>query len=167
MPDVVLERRLEMKIAALVVACAALAAAPAFAQKECSKAEMATAEKAVERVVNYSGLQKAWKDYGHCDTGAVEEVFTDAILRLMVAWKDVDTIAQDMRDPAYKKFIHKHLASPEAKDDRQSIYSRAKASCPLTQGQFCEELIEVVKAPAKGAKDDLLAPLPTIPAPKK
>ena len=155
-----------MKIAALVIACAAALALPAHAQKECSKADMAAAEKAVERVVNYSGLNKAWKDYGHCDTGPVEEVFTDAILRLMVEWKNVDTIAQDMRDPNYKKFIHKHLSSPAAKDDRQSIFSRAKASCPVTQGQFCEELIEVVKAPPKG-KDDLLAPLPTIPAPKK
>ena len=155
-----------MKIAHLAFACAAAVALPAHAQKECSKADMAAAEKAVERVVNYSGLNKAWKDYGHCDTGVVEEVFTDAILRLMVAWKDVDTIAQDMRDPGYKKFIHKHISSPAAKDDRQSIFSRAKASCPVTQGQFCEELIEVVKAPPK-TKDDLLAPLPTIPAPKK
>ena len=155
-----------MKIAALAFACAAALALPAYAQKECTKADMAAAEKAVERVVNYSGLNKAWKDYGHCDTGPVEEVFTDAILRLMVEWKNVDIIAHDMRDAGYKKFIYKHLSSPAAKDDRQSIFSRAKASCPVTQGQFCEELIEVVKAPPK-AKDDLLAPLPTIPAPKK
>jgi hypothetical protein len=159
-----------MKIARLAFAAsvAAALALPAHAQKECSKADMAAAEKAVERVVNYSGLNKAWKDYGHCDTGAVDEVFTDAILRLMVEWKNVDIIAQDMRDPGYKAFIHKHLSSPAAKDDRQSIFSRAKASCPVTQGRFCEELIEVVKAPPKAsAKDDLLAPLPTIPAPKK
>jgi hypothetical protein len=35
----------------------------------------------------------------------------------------------------------------------------------MTQGPFCAELIEVVKG--QGKKDDLLAPLPTIPAPKK
>ena len=156
-----------MKIAHLAFACAAAFALPAHAQKECSKADAAAAEKAVDRVVNYQGLNKAFKDYRHCNSGVVEEIFTDAILRLMVAWKDVDTIAQDMqRDPEYKKFIHGHLSSPAAKDDRQSIYSRARASCPMTQGQFCEELIEVVKAPPK-AKDDLLAPLPTIPAPRK
>ena len=156
-----------MKIASLAIACAALAAVPAMAQKDCSKADAAAAEKAVDRVVNYPGLLKAWRDYGHCDTGPVADTFTDAILRLMVEWKDVDTIAQDMgRDANYKKFIHAHLQSPAAKDDRQSIFSRAKASCPLTQGAFCAELIEVVKnQPAK--KDDLFAPLPTIPAPKK
>ena len=156
-----------MKIGPVVLACAALAAAPALAQTPCTKADAAAAEKAVDRVVNYPGLLKAYRDYGHCNEGAVADVFTDAILRLMVEWKDVDTIAQDMgRDPAYKKFIHGHLQSPAAKDDRGSVHSRAKMSCPMTQGRFCEELSEVVKSP--GASADPLAPLPTTPpAPKK
>lgn len=162
---------MNMRIAPLVLACAALAAAPAFARKECSRADAAAAEKAVDRVVNYSGLLKAWKDYAHCDSGPVTDLFTDAILRLMVEWKDVDTIAQDMQANAeYKKFVHRHLRSDMAREDRPSIYSRAKASCPLTQGAFCSELIEVVKSPPAAAKDDLFAPLPTITpsgAPKK
>ena len=153
-------------VALVALALALGASAPALAQKECSKSEAAAAEKAVDRVVNYPGLLKAWRDYGHCSQGPVGELFTEAILRLMVEWKDVDTVAQDMgREPNYKKFVFGHLGNA-AKEDRQSIYSRAKASCPLTQGAFCAELIEVVKnQPAKA--DDLLAPLPTIPAPKK
>jgi hypothetical protein len=150
------------KIASLWIACAAFAAVPALAQKECGPA----AEKAVDRVVNYPLLYKAYKDYGHCTQGPVQDYFTDAILRLMVEWKDVDTVSADVqRDPEYRKFIHRHLQSPLAKEDRESIYSRAKSSCPLTQGPFCAELIEVVKAQPK--KDDLLAPLPTIPGPGK
>jgi hypothetical protein len=149
-------------IAALWIAAGALAPAPASAQpKDC-----AAAEKAVDRVVNYPGLYRAFKDFGHCDKAPVQDVFTDAILRLMVEWKDVDTVAADVqRDAEYKKFIHRHLQSPLAKDDRDAIFSRAKSSCPMTQGPFCAEVIEVVKGQPK--KDDLLAPLPTIPAPKK
>ena len=156
-----------MKFASLLLACAALAAAPVHAQKECSRADSAAAEKAIDRVVTYSSLLKAWRDYRHCDKDAVEEGFTDAILRLMVEWKNVETLALDVRDEEYKKFIHRHLRSPAAKDDRPAIYSRARQSCPLTQGAFCAELIEVVKPEPK---TDLLAPLPTIPAapaPKK
>ena len=149
------------KIASLCIAVAAFVAVPAMAQKDCGPAE-----KAVDRVVNYPGLYKAFKEYGHCDKGPVEDVFTDAILRLMVEWKDVDTVAADVqRDAEYKKFLHRHLLTPAAKEDRDSIYSRAKSSCPMTQGPFCAELIEVVKGQPK--KDDLLAPLPTIPAPRK
>jgi hypothetical protein len=158
-----------MKIARVVLACAALAAAPAFAQKECSKADSAAAEKAVDRVVNPSGLYKAFKDYGHCDKPPVEDVFTDAILRLLVEWKDADTVATDaQRDAGYKQFLHKHLKSPVVgKEDREAIFSRAKSNCPMTQGPFCAEVMEVVKGGS--AKEDLLAPLPTIPpsAPKK
>jgi hypothetical protein len=148
------------------LACLVLAALPAMAQKDCGKADAAAADKAADKIVNAENLKKTWSDYGHCDTGTVQDTFTDAILRLMVAWKekDVERLAQDMQDPGYKKFIHKHLLSPEAKDDRQSIYSRAKASCPMTQGQFCADLMEVVKD-SKGG-DGLLAPLPTLaPAP--
>jgi hypothetical protein len=137
---------------------------PALAQKECTKADAAAAEKAAERIVTAETLKKAWTDYGHCDAGVARENFTDAILRLMVAWKekDVERFAWDMQDAAYKQFIHKHLSSPEAKEDRQSIYSRAKASCPLTQGPFCAELIDVVKE----ARAAPLAPIPaSAPAP--
>jgi hypothetical protein len=155
-----------MKIACVVIACAALAAVPALAQKECSKADSAAAEKAVDRVVNPRGLYKAFKDYGHCDKPPVEDVFTDAVLRLLVEWKDADALATDVqRDAGFKEFIYKHVKSPVAKDDREAIFSRAKSNCPMTQGAFCAELMEVAKA--GGKKDDLLAPLPTMPPPKK
>jgi len=155
-----------MRITTLWITCAALAAVPALAQKECSKADASTAEKSIDRVTSYPGLYKAWKDYGHCDKPPVDETFTDAILRLMVQWKDVDTLAQDVqRDAEYKAFLYKHLRSPAAKEDRESLVSRAKSSCPITQGPFCAELLEVVKGGAP--KDDMLAPLPTVSAPKK
>jgi hypothetical protein len=159
-----------MKTMRMLMACVAMAAVPAAAQKECTRADAAAAEKAIDKVVNYATLGKAWKDYRHCDTGSVGESFTDAILRIMVEWKNVDTIVQDMQaDPEYKKFIHKHLLSPAAKDDRGSVYSRAKSNCPLTQGAFCAELMDVLKE-TRADKADLLAPIPVAnptPAPPK
>ena len=138
-----------MKTIRGLLACAVIAVLPAHAQKVCTKAESAAAEKAVDKVVTYANLKQAWKDYGHCDTGTVEEIFTDAVLRLMVEWKNVDTIAYDVQhDPDYKKFIHHHLVIA-AKEDRTSVYSRAKGSCPLTQGAFCDELVEVLKSAPK------------------
>ena len=135
-----------MKIAGTLLIAALCVAWPAAAQKECAKAEAAAAEKVTERVVNYGQLSRAYKEYRHCDTGTVEENFTDAILRLLVEWKNVDTIAGDMQaDPEYKKFIHKHLSSPAAKDDRESVYSRAQNSCPPIQDEFCKELMAVAR----------------------
>lgn len=150
-----------MKLARIALAAALAAALPAAAQKECTRAEAAAAEKAAERIVNYGQLFRAWKEYGHCDRGAAEELFTDAILRLLVEWKNVDTVAGDVQsDPEYKRFIHKHLRSPMAKEDRPSIHSRARHSCPPIQDEFCKELIEVVKdsAPAPAAPPPKAAP---------
>ena len=140
-----------MKILRIVACCALAAALPVQAQKACSKAEAANAEKAIDRVVNWSGLQKAYEDYRHCDTDAVNDLFTDALLRLMVQWKNVDAVSSAVaKDGEYKNWIHKRLLSPAAKDDRESVYSRAKASCPDKQEAFCAELAAVVKGGKPG-----------------
>ena len=136
-----------MKIVQAVLCCALAAAMPALAQKACSKADAANAEKAIDRVVNWQGLHRAYQDYGHCDTEAVNDVFTDALLRLMVEWKNVDAVASAMaKDAGYKKWVHARLQSPAAKDDRDSVYSRTRKDCPGSQAAFCAELGDVVKS---------------------
>ena len=135
-----------MKIMRAVLYCAVAAVTSAQAQKNCSQADIIAAEKAIERILTWGNLQKAWHDYGHCDKGNVEDVFTDALMRLMVGWKQVDAIAAAMaKDADYKAWVHKHLLSPAAKDDREDLYALAKKSCPAKQEAFCAELAEVVK----------------------
>lgn len=124
----------------------ALAACGALAQdKPCGKAEAAAAEKNVDMVMHWAQLQKAWRDYRHCDAGQVAENFTDAVLRLAVEWKNVDALGEAMKDPQFKAFVVKHLKKPAAQPDHDAIYSRAKASCPAQHAAMCEELAEVVK----------------------
>lgn len=130
----------------------AFAAVAGHAQdKVCSKADAAAAEKNVDMVVGWAQLHRAWRDYRHCDTGAVSEIFTDAILRLAVEWKNVDALGEAMQDPNFKAFVVKHLKSPAAQADHESIYSRTKASCPPSQAALCAELADVVKRPVKAA----------------
>jgi hypothetical protein len=154
-----------VKLTRVLICCAVFAAAPAFAQKACSSADSAAAEKAIDKIVNWPGLYKAYADYRHCDTAKVEESFTDAILRLMVGWKQVDQIAANVaKDAEYKAWLQKHLQSPSAKDDVEDVYSRAKASCPSNQKDFCTELAEMVKpgkgvAPVKPREELDLSPL--------
>src|SRR5690348_4641095 len=61
------------------VLLAVMLAAGAFAahgqDKACSKADAAAAEKAIDRVVTWPQMQKAWQDYRHCDTGNVDDQF--------------------------------------------------------------------------------------------
>lgn len=117
--------------------------------KPCGKADMARAEKAAERINTWAQLQKAWQDYRQCDSGNVSELYTEAFIRLLVEWKDVDAIAGSMKDAGFKAFMEKHLKDPAAKDDLESIYSRAKSSCPAKHEAFCTELADFTKAAAK------------------
>ena len=130
-------------IAALAVFTACNVAAQS---KDCSPADAAKAEKAVDRVVNFDQLYKAWQDYGHCDKGPVEDVFTEALLRCIVEWKNVEKLAGPMeKDKPYRDFVHRHLGSPAAKGDLNNIYSRAKMTCPKGLDAFCTDITMTVK----------------------
>ena len=131
-----------MKTIQWVVAVLALSAAGALAQdKACSKADAAAAEKALDGVVNWQLMSKAWKQFRHCDSGEGEALFTDAFMRLAVEWKHVDELASlSGADPEFKAFVKRHVTNPKFKDDAQSVYSRAKMSCPADQAAFCAEL---------------------------
>jgi hypothetical protein len=133
--------RIVLTGAVLLVAGAAIAA-----DKPCTKADAAAAEKSIDRVSTWPQLHKAWQDYRHCDKNSIEELYTDALLRLMVDWKNVEALAGTMeKDAQYKEFVYAHLRSPAAKDDLDAVYSRAKASCPKGQEAFCAELAEAAK----------------------
>jgi hypothetical protein len=134
-------------------------AAPAFAQeKACSPAESSAAEKAADRIVNWDQLYKTWQQYRHCDKGPVQEVFTEALLRCIVEWKHVEGLSGPMeKDKDYRDFVYKHLSSPAAKADVESVYSRAKMNCPKGMDAFCSQIATAVK-PFAGMEMPATAP---------
>ena len=161
-----------MKPSRRVVAVAMLAFAGATAaQKTCSKADEANAAKAIDRVTSWATLSSTWKTYRHCDTGAVGENFTEAILRLVVDWKGVNQLADAMKDPDYNQFILAHLKSPEAKADAPDVYSRAKAQCPKGLEAFCKDIAAAVHEapppppPTPVAMPPIRTPQPGVPPP--
>ena len=137
--------------ARIAIALGLAAFAGTAAAQECSKAESARAEKAVDSISGWPQLTKAWQQYAKCDAGTVSDNFTDAFVRLLVSWKDVDGAADAWKNPELKAFMQKHLRDPNAKDDLDSVYSRAKASCPPKHEAFCAELAEFAKAAGQPA----------------
>jgi phage/plasmid primase-like uncharacterized protein len=136
-----------MKRPRVLLACVAMAGAlAAHAQdKPCGATDSAAAAKAVDRIVTWPQLLKAWQDYRQCDSGGVADAFTDALMRMMVEWKSPDQLADAMaRSPEYAAFITRHLKSA-AKEDRESAYSRAKQDCPGGLAAFCEKVLEASK----------------------
>jgi len=145
-----------MKLGALWMCCALMAAGSAHAQKACSSAEASAAQKAVDKIVTWQNLDKAWHDYRHCDTGNVAEGFTDGLMRLMVGWKNMDVAASAMaKDAEFKDWVHKRLLNPASKDDAEDVYALAKKNCPKGQNAFCDELASVLKS----SKGEAFAPI--------
>jgi hypothetical protein len=135
-------------IACLALGCIAYGAAVA-ADKPCTKADMANGEKAIERVNNWSQFYKSWQDYHHCDTGAVADVYTDSLMRLLVEWKGVNALESSMqKDAQFKAWVHARLKGG-AKEDQDAVYSRVKSSCPAGMDAFCGELADSARAEKK------------------
>lgn len=131
-----------------VVAVAAFGIAAAHAQdKACGSVDSQAAEKALDQVVNWELLYRAFKQHGHCDNALNEDLFTDAFMRLAVEWKHVDQFAKHYQaDAKYKAFVQRRMKSLSAKEDVKSLYSRAKSNCPPTLDAFCGEIAEAAKA---------------------
>ena len=134
-----------MRFAPLVVAGFMVATGAWGASGGCSKAEAASAQKAIDRVMTWPQLQKAQKDYGQCDAGEVGDAYSDALLRMLVDWQDIPALATAMGDPAFKQFALSHLRAA-SKDDRDAVYSRAKANCPAGKDALCGEIADAAKA---------------------
>ena len=148
-----------------IAAVACIAALGAVgADKPCTKADAASAEKAIDKVNTWEQLKRAYDDYRQCDSiQSVADIYTDAILRLTVDWKRVQIFADTMKDPAYRTFVYAHIKSPAAKDDREAVYSRAKSSCPRGLDEFCSGLADVANPesdkPVQPAKQELMQPM--------
>jgi len=140
---------MNMKAIAGIFAAVAIFGTAQAADKTCTRADIGNAQRAIDAIVTWPQLRKAWADYKHCDTGDIADQYTDALLRLAVAWKNGDTLAADAeKDPGYKAFIVAHLKSPAAKDDLPSIKGRLKSSCPKGHEAFCTEMGDALKAEA-------------------
>ena len=148
----------------LPLACCLVLSAHA-ADKPCTRSDIANAQRAIDAVITWPQLRKAWADYRQCDSGEIADMYTDAVLRLAVAWKNADQFAADAgKDAGYKAFVVEHLKSPAAKDDLPSIKGRLASSCPKGSDAFCAELTEALKSAAAPALN--LEPLKPIGAPK-
>ena len=133
---------------ALSLAFVAAVASVQAADKPCTPADKAKADKGIDNVITWAQMHKAYLDFGHCDTGEIADLYTDALLRLIVDWKNVDAFSAVMqRDAKFKEFVYEHLKSPAAKDDRSAIYSRCSQGCPKGHEAFCTELGAVVNPP--------------------
>jgi hypothetical protein len=145
--------------AAFLIAAAALPA-PA-ADKPCT-----AADKAIDGVTSWGALQRAVNDFGHCDKGPTAEVFTEAILRVVISgWPKVGEAEPILdKDPAFRDWLMKRLMSPTlSTQDTAEIRDLAKSSCPKGHPKVCADLLSAVEMSRSISAPELML-LPPGPA---
>jgi hypothetical protein len=159
------DRAWRLSAAVLLLATAVLPAAAA--DKPCS-----SADKAIDGVTSWAALQKAFQDYGHCDKGPTADVFTEAMLRVVISgWQkvgDAEPILE--KDEAFRGWFNRRLSSPAlSTQDTAEIRDLAKSSCPKGRQKVCADLLSTVEMGRALSSPELLqlAPAPATPAQPK
>jgi hypothetical protein len=147
--------RPDMRVLRIAAAIVLMLASAAFAaDKPCSKADAANAQKALDRAVSWPSLEAAVKDFGHCDTGELVEQFNEAVLRILVSgWKNVGSLAPIFeRNAAFKGWVLERLSGEKiARDDKEDVRGLAKNSCPSGRNALCQQLLEAASVPSPTA----------------
>ena len=130
--------------AAALLFAAALVPAVA-ADKPCGAADAAGAEKAADAVTSWGALQKAVRDFGHCDRDKAAPLFTDALLRVLIdGWPNLaqgEAILD--KDPALREWVAVRLSGKAiAPEDAKSVTDLAKGNCPKGRAATCEFLLD-------------------------
>ncbi len=128
------------------------------------------AGKAIDRVTNWSALQKAMHDYGHCDKGPTAEAFTEALLRVYISgWPKVADAGPILeKDAAFKGWLDRRLSSPDlSPQDSGEMRDLAKSSCPKGQDKLCADFVSIIEMGRALSAPELMQIAPEKPAPAK
>ena len=129
-------------------------------------ADCAKADAAIDRVTTWPALAQAMKDYRACDKGPTAELFTEALLRVVVGgWpKIAEAEPAFAADPAFRDWTLRRLRSPDLpKDEAESVRDLAKGSCPKGQAKLCADLAAAAEMSRASASPDLIVIPPAAP----
>lgn len=105
--------------------------------------EAFAAESVVDYLDSWKDIYKAFKEFGHCDDGAIAEGFDEAIsVQWADQWKTLpEMIKYTKEDKEFKKFIYKRIGTETIPFDRwEKVIKKAKAHCPKIAREFCKEI---------------------------
>lgn len=146
MPSIGMRRMLVQSLCfifALGVASACQARA-----KACSPKDAEAADAAVDGFDSWTKVKRAYELYLHCDDGSIAEGNSEAVARLLVDhWNTLPLLAELVkRDPAFKRFVLRHIDTTLDTVDLGRIATFASTQCPPGRAPLCRELQTAARA---------------------
>jgi len=113
-------------------------------RKACLASEMKQAQREVSHIVDWEGLHDAFKRFGQCDSGHLEEEYSYTLGRLLARnWSQVDALLELAdADPDFKRFILKHIDENIPEEQAQIITRNARNHCPEHGEWLCKAIVD-------------------------
>ncbi len=121
--------------------------------QSCSEEEAISAESVTPFIESWSGLQRAFKQYGHCDDGSIGEGFSETVARLITSsgpkLQELQSLSKT--DPKFRSFVVRHVDATLLPGQLSAIERQMTHSCPRGAKALCNE----ITASARKAKSEL------------
>lgn len=140
-----------MKTVALLLAL--VTPALCWGAQSCSKEEAIAAESVAPFIESWSGLQRPFKQYGHCDDGSIGEGISETVARLITSsgpkLQELQRLSKT--DPKFRAFVVRHVDATLLLEQLSAIERQMTRSCPSGGKALCNE----IAASARKAKSEL------------
>lgn len=120
--------------------------AQAASQEPCTPDEGNRAENVAGTLKDWDAVYRYFKEFHHCDGGAIAELSDDSIIRLLLKdWDHIDVYCRlAANDKRFETFVLKHIDELSSREDLEAIAKNAKSLCPLGRSSQCQEIESAV-----------------------
>jgi hypothetical protein len=99
---------------------------------------------AVDQISDWNDLYDQFKQYAHCEDGALDEGWSDVVVRLLTKdWKSVSVLSRlTDEDAKLSDFVLFHVNELMSPDDARTIVANARTKCPKDARRICDALAD-------------------------
>lgn len=110
--------------------------------RTCTTKDSIEAEEQDSNLKNWDGMYKSYKRFKQCDDGAVAELYSDAIAKLLTEdWKSIGELDRLIsKDKNFGVFVIHHVDELMTFDQAQKMYENVRSRCPETVKKLCKRI---------------------------
>lgn len=117
------------------------------AGQECTNTQARESEEIAAYLNSWDEVFSAWKNYKHCDDGAIAEGFSESITKILsTKWTENGHLIELIEaNPKFEGFILMHIDLTVPKERLKTIGHLAKMKCVSATPEFCLKVLERVE----------------------
>ena len=126
--------------------------ADAASKNKCTRDEAAQAESRGSELKSWREVYKSYKQFAHCDDGAIAEGFSASISNLLARdWAHFNELVKLVEsDKGFEKFFIKHVDELKLIEDGKKIMENVGSRCPPKNAHLCKQILDKIKTVSPG-----------------